>query len=147
MRLGLCIERLIEDRLRIADPADGFVDGGLALYGPGVGVRGLLCRLGAQLVRLPCQGFGLRVFPAAGCLPGLSFQLGHLRDGLLGLPARILRALGFARLRARYLGSQVHGLAGALAGLVEFAVGQGCTRTGLVFRDLAFAVLLGLVVR
>ncbi len=103
--------------------------------------------MGAQIVRLPRQGFGLRIFPAAGRLPGLGFQLDHLRDSLLGLPARILRALGFARLRTRYLGSQVHGLAGALAGLVEFAVGQGGTRTGLVFRDLALAVLLGLVVR
>ncbi|BCN00112.1 hypothetical protein RPSA_26480 [Ralstonia solanacearum] len=47
VRLGLRIERLVEDGLGIPDAADGFIDGGLALHGLGVGIRRLLCRSGA----------------------------------------------------------------------------------------------------
>ncbi len=106
-----------------------------------------MSRLGAQLVRLPLQGLGLGVFLPAPRLARLGFQLGRLRNRLFGLPACILRPLGLAGLRARHLGGQVQRLAGALAGLIEFAIGQRRAGGGLVFGDLAFAILLRLEVR
>ncbi len=147
VRPGFRIQGLVEDRLRIADPADSFIDGGLALHGLRVGSRHPLSRLGAQLVRLPLQGLGLGVFLPAASLARLGFQLDRLRDRLLGLPARILRALGLTGLRACHLGGQVHRLAGALPGLIELAIGQRRAGTGLVFGDLALAILLRLEVR
>ncbi len=147
VRPGFRIQGLVEDRLRVADAANSFIDRRLALDGLGVGIGHPLGRLGAQLVRLPLQGLGPGVFLPAPRLARLGFHLGRLRDRLFGLAARILRTLGLAGLRACHLRGQVQRLAGALPGLVEFALGQRRAGTGLVFGDLAFAILLRLEVR
>ncbi len=123
MRLGFRIQGLVEDRLRVADAANRFIDRHLALDGLCVGIGRPLGRLGAQLVRFPLHGLGLDVFLPAASLARLGFQLGRLRNRLFGLLACILRALGFVGLRARHLGGQVHRRAGALPGLIEFAIG------------------------
>lgn len=86
------------------------------------------------------QGFGLRVFLLAIGIAGLRFELGDLRNRLLGLLAGVLTPLGLAGLRAGHLRGQIHSFLGELPGLLELAIGQRLAGLTLVLGDLTLAV-------
>ena len=146
VRLGFCIQGLVENLFRFPDALDGLIDAILALCDLCVGILGLLGQFDAQRVCLAHQGFGLRIFLLAVGIAGLRFQLGDLRNRLLGLLAGVLTALGFTGLRAGHLRGQVHRLLGQLPRLLELAIGQRLAGLPLVLGDLTLAVFRGLEV-
>jgi hypothetical protein len=140
VRLGFGIQGLVENFLGLPDTLDGLIDAILALCDLCVGILGLLGQFGAQCVGLAHQGFGLRVFLLAIGIARLRFELGDLRNRLLGLLAGVFAALGFTGLRTGHLRGQVHRFLGELPGLLELAIGQRLAGLPLVLGDLALAI-------
>ena len=141
MCLGLGVQRLVQDLLRVPNALDGLIDAVLTLRDRRVGILGALGQLRTQLIGLTHQRVGLLVLLPAVSLPRLRFELGDLGDTLLRLLAGFLGALGLVGLTAGNLRRQVHRLLRVLAGLLQFTSSQRVAGLGLVLVDLALAVL------